>query len=106
MFNRVRDIYDEWFGPESLAAAHLIRFPIIYLVSAFGLRLKVYEMHTRTSEIRPHAIQRSNPEILEDVAPISEWNVNVLSPSGYRMLHAIAEHTHQCAMGCGILKSP
>ena len=78
-------------------------FRKIYFISAFGYTAKVYELQTETFEVLLHAIVTSKPRVVEDLAPIDDWNVDILTPDGARTLRAIAEHTHQAALASGLL---
>jgi hypothetical protein len=83
----------------------LTEFPVMYFISAFGYQAKIYELRTQPFEILPHAIPRSDPRKIENLAPIDGWNVDILSYEGAQVLRAVAEHTHRCATACNILLS-
>ena len=46
-------------------------FQVLYLISAFGYKAKVYEVQMGSSEVP------SNPEMVEDLAPMDDRNVDI-----------------------------
>src|ERR1700733_7309857 len=99
---RALDLYAGWFHP-AISNRQLGGFRKIYFISAFGYKAKIYELRPETFEVLPHAIVTSKPCIVEDLAPIDGWNVDILTPDGARTLRAIAEHTHQGALASELL---
>ena len=74
----------------------LCRMPVLYGVSAYGTIISIYSQHDNV--ITPEYIPRDVDSVV-DTAPITRWNINILSDEGYdRMMNIfnyIKEQTAQ-----------
>ncbi|KAF9194517.1 hypothetical protein BGZ49_003153 [Haplosporangium sp. Z 27] len=63
--------------------------PRFHIVSAIGKRCCVYTFDRATRTITPPRIAPTNPSIVEDLAPIDRWNIDLGQLDGRLALNAI-----------------
>lgn len=67
-----------------------IHIETLHGMSALGNKLSHYRLNTNTKELEPIMIQR-DLFVINDTAPASRWNIDILNESGYNKFMEIVD---------------
>ncbi|KAK0473601.1 hypothetical protein IW261DRAFT_685884 [Armillaria novae-zelandiae] len=68
----------------------VVQLPVLHGLSALGSRLCLYSYNYANATLSPHHIPSRDPELMNDVAPVGWWNVDLLSEEGVAMLTEVS----------------
>jgi hypothetical protein len=80
--DRIRDHFRDF--------RHSLVTPRLPDISAFGTRMAFYEYVVANNRVTPRAIT-PDPDFLNDVAPVEQWNCNLLEDKGNNRMRQVVQ---------------
>ncbi|KAG0638021.1 hypothetical protein HOY80DRAFT_1016582 [Tuber brumale] len=64
----------------------------LYGASAMGTKICIYKLDRTSRRLTPPIIIPSNPELVNDTAPMDRWNIDLLTPEGEEQFREAVQH--------------